>query len=481
MIVNADTATLNEQLTAQLSNIASSASSASIQDIGSSLQSVGASISSYQASNYPSVDSPCPQCSSNGHCEENPLYLTQQCVCDAGWVGDSCSMSSADAQNLEDITTKLLNQISTYSSSLRLTVDSPSLSYLQTILSMLQNPLVTTNIINKSLSIIQSIVKNDFTIKKESDKFDPVKMTLAAQIVDKCMKYVYSKDCYLQEASSKTIFSDSTTTLNQLGSLQLWQKPVDSGSYTLDADNFILYSNRVSASKLSSTVIEIQDQPKIVLGGSSSSSNNAPVDLQVVFWKTNLYSCPQTQQTNSTTPPLSIAINEKDTTEQSSAATSVSAQISYPITSSNSGGASNMQCATGCNGTIVTSSSGSKFFQCDCKSVGSMSPQNQLLSVFTSSNAYKLLLASALATYDYLSSWVFWLLLALASWYIITIFCIRAKIVSALRFLPNKEGAQAKQRLPQGLSRMRLTLSFWKAVGYGLMVSFYYKLVLTEK
>ena len=471
MIVNTDTSTLNQQLSQILSDLSTptvSSPCSPIQDFGSSLKSIGDSIVSYENSNIATDSSPCPQCSSNGQCQQSELYLKELCICNDGWVGDSCSISVVDSQNLEDITLKVLKKIGTVSSCLRLTVDAQSQDFLQTILNMLTKPVVTSKIVTEALSIIKRIVDQDYAIKGDSDVFDPVKMTVAAQIVNKCMRFVYNTDCFLQQASAQGIYSDSTKILDELGSLQLWKKPVDSGSYSLETDDFEVYSNRVSASALPSTVISIQNQPKIVLGGgdSSSSSNTAPVDLRVVFWKTNLFSCPQTQKQNATVTPVSIAISDVDSTTPSPAASSISAQISYPITSDSS---PNLSCASGCTGKVVPDSSGQSFFQCSCDSVSTLSSNNQLLSVFTSSNAYKLFMAGALAGYQYLSSWTFWLLLGLASWYILTMVCIRAKIISPLMFLGDRRKVNTFQ-LPTSISRIRLKLPFCKSIYYGLKV-----------
>ena len=62
-----------------------------------------------------------------------------------------------------------------------------------------------------------------------------------------------------------------------------------------------------------------------------------------------------------------------------------------------------------------------------------ISPAKAVQGIFAQSDLYKLLLADALATFDYLGSWAFWMLWGLFYWLILTLFCIKALIVRPLK------------------------------------------------
>lgn len=440
-------------------------------DQANSIQSIGASLASYEVQNFPASSSPCPKCSSNGHCELSELYQKEVCVCDPGWIGDSCSISESDAKNLEDITLKVLDQVQaafTKSKTMWLTTTAQTQAYLQTILDMTTVSYRTTTIISRALKLISDIVQSDYSLKSTSDVFDTTKMTIAAQTVDKCMSFVFSHDCYLQDESSKYIYSEATKVLDNLGVLMLWQKPADSKDHFLNTDDFDLYASRVNAADLATKVISMKNQPQVSLGGSGATTATGEQDLHIIFWKTNLFVCPQIQKQNKTATPVSIAVTVKDSTTPSPAASSISAQISYPITDDSQ--AANLNCATGCQSSIQTGASGQKFLKCECQSIADLSSNNQLAGVFENSNLYKLISIAALATYDYLASWVFWLLMALASWYILTVVAIRFRIIRPLQFKNRYSAEHNKRRLPISLSRMKLSTGFCRSIFYGLKV-----------
>ena len=226
-------------------------------------------------------------------------------------------------------------------------------------------------------------------------------MTIATQIIDSCMSYIYKTDCYLQKDSSQEIFNTSMKRLNELSVLQLWQKPPGPEAYILESTNLEIYSRRVNANQLNGLETIPPNGPIIVMQSRSNSSSGDTVDIGIIFWKSNLLVCPKTQKEDNAPPVVMMAVNNPDTLQPASQADQLSAKISYPITSNSAQSYSN--CPTGCNPTIQVRN-GAKYFQCECAQISSLSSSSQTLGFFERSNVYKLALASALLTYDYYHS-----------------------------------------------------------------------------
>ena len=211
----------------------------SLESKGGLLSNLSSTIANFHSTNYGSDDdtsSGCSTCSGNGVCEYNPLYLKSMCECDAGWIGDSCSISQAESASLQALTSSIIKEISQVP--LSLTMSSTwSQSYLETLLALTNPSYSTLNDVQASLNLISGIITSDYNGKTTNDVFDPIKMTIATQIIDSCMSYVYKTDCYLQQTSSQEIFNTSMKRLSELGVLQLWQKSADSDPCLLDSTN----------------------------------------------------------------------------------------------------------------------------------------------------------------------------------------------------------------------------------------------------
>ena len=485
MSQQADASTLSQTLQALIDQMLSSPPSSSsnattLQDAGSFLNNIANTVSNFQNSNF-EVGDPSQQqqqclasCNDNGICQYQEEYLQYQCQCSSGWTGPSCATSTSDQSAIEAISLKIINTMS--SVPLSLTMGSTwSQSYLESLLVLSNSSFSTISVTKQALSIIKNVVDSDFTSKTSSDVFDPVKMTIAAQVLDNCLQYVFKTDCYIQTQDSQAIFNDVLQILEKLGVLNLWQKPADSGNYSLHTTDFELYSERVSPQKLSSHTIAQPNQARIVLqsGSSTSTSSTTPVDIQILFWKNNLMACPLTQKENNQPPLVSMAINEKDTTTQSAYSSAVSAQIAYPAQPNQK----YTNCSSSsCTMSAIIDSSGATFYQCNCPNLNSMSAtaqkQQQLFSNFA-----KLANAAALLSFDFLSSWVFWIIWAQVVWFFLTAFAIRARIIRPFTFSTRRKTTKGsfkeenQHTLPTNLRNFKLNMGICKSLFYGLKVN----------
>ena len=453
-------------------------SNASLESQGTFLESLSTTITNFNTENYGSTassssssSSSCTTCNGNGVCQYNPLYLKDTCQCDPGWIGDTCSVSQSDSLVLQNLTQRILNEISAVP--LRLTMNATwSEPYLNALLELTNPSLCAITDLQRSLDIVSKIITNDYNVKTTVDVFDPVKMTVTAKIINSCMSCIYKTDCFMQSVSSKQLYNTSIEALTKLATLQLWQKLPNSGNYTIDTDDFQLYSLRVTPDKLNGITIAPPNAPIIVLQQASQSSGTTPVDIQLVFWKKNLMSCPQTQKEENTPPVVSMTLNEQDKTTPSSLSSQLSAQISYPLSSS---GQRYSNCSAGCTSAIVEGSGGTKYFQCTCKDLSSLSSKSQAQGIFAKSDLYKLLLADALVNFDYLGSWAFWMLWGLHAWLILTLFLIKAMIVRPLKF-----SAYASQTAIKSLRQSLQDIEWFKSIFYGIKVSplFLFRLII---
>ena len=160
-----------------------------------------------------------------------------------------------------------------------------------------------------------------------------------------------------------------------------------------------------------------------------------------------------------------MTITEQDKTTPSSIGSQLSAQISYPISSSGQGYSN---CSAGCTSAIVEASGGTKYFQCNCKDLSSLSSQSQTLGIFAKSDLYKLLLADALVNFDYLGSWAFWMLWGLHAWLILTLFLIKAMIIRPLKF--NAYVYQTGKQ-EESISMSIQKTGWFKSIFYGIKVN----------
>ena len=443
-------------------------SNSSLESQGTFLESLTTTIANFNTENYGSTassssSSSCTSCNGNGVCQYDPLYLKETCQCDSGWIGDACSVSQPDSLALQNLTQRILDEIS--SVPLRLTMNATwSESYLNALLELTNPSLCAIIDLQRSLDIVSNIITSDYNSKTTADVFDPIKMTVAAKIINSCMRCIYKTDCFMQSVASQQLYNASIEALTKLATLQLWQKPPNSGNYTIDTDDFQLFSMRVTSDKLNGLTIAPPNAPIIVLQQGSPSSGTTPVDIQLVFWKNNLLACPQTQQEENTPPVVSITINEQDKTTSSSFGSQLSAQISYPVSS----GQGYSNCSAGCTSAIVEGSGGTKYFQCNCKDLSSLSSQSQTLGIFAKSDLYKLLLADALVNFDYLGSWAFWMLWGLHAWLILTLFLIKAMIIRPLKF--NAYVYQTGKQ-EESISMSIQKTGWFKSIFYGIKVN----------
>ena len=428
---NSDAQSLNSTLQEIINNAFSPSSNMSLESKGGLLNSLSTTIANFYSTNYGTGSNGCPTCNGNGVCQYNPLYLKSLCECDSGWIGDGCSISQADSASLQALTASIITQISQVP--LRLTMSSTwSQPYLETLLALTNPSYSTLSDVQASLNLISGIITSDYNGKTTNDVFDPIKMTIATQIIDSCMSYVYKTDCYLQQTSSQEIFNTSMKRLSELGVLQLWQKQPGPDTYLLESTNLEIFSRRVSANELNGLQITPPNGPIIVMKSTSSvlpSSSGDATDIQIIFWKSNLLICPQIQKEDNA-PPLVMSINNKDTLTPSPQADQLSAKISYPITSASQ---SYSSCSQGCTPTTQTIN-GAKYFECECAKISSLSISRQSQGFFERSNIFKLAQAAALLAYDYLGSWAFWMLWGLTVWFILTFVFIKFRIAKPLRF-----------------------------------------------
>ena len=401
-------------------------------------------------------------------------------MCDVGWLGTCCDVQQTDLAQLESLQLRVLNEMNQVSMSL--TTTSASLPYLNSILSLLSTVPVTSPIISSAMNIISKIIAQDFSNSRTpANTFDPQKMQVAAQIIDECMQYIFGIDCNNQLDTSRSIYDSSVKSLNQLGVLQLWGKAADATPYTLKTTDFVIYSARVLPDALAGFTIQEPNLPKVVLNGVASGTD--PVDIQTIFWVNNLLACPQEQKKDNIPPVVSVAINKKDSLDPASFSSSTAVTISYPVTAG--------QTYSNCSNSACTPKIVGGYYECECAKLDDLS-SSQTLNIFQKSNFAKLAAAAALLTYEYLSSWVFWILWGLMFWLLVTLICIKARIVKPLRYsstLPfllghikdantNKlnnlfQSRQEKPRrpLPENLRNFKLDMSLFKTFIHALKVN----------
>ena len=407
----------------------------------------------------------CPDCSGHGVCDYRDLYLAESCVCDDKWVSNNCNLGKANADLYESLTLQMLDKIST--AGLHLTVDSNwSVDYLQTILNLVNTTYTTDSVIQKTMEIIFSIVDGDFKARKPGDVFDHNKMTIVARVLDKCMSYIFEKDCYLQQDFSQNVYDKAKQMLSELGVLQLYGFDVDSGDQILESENFYILSSRVSAEKLTQKQTSLPNLPKIILTGDTSSASQQAVDIQAVYWKNNLLECPKVQKENNTAPLVSFSLVNPDSLTNSAVAKLVSATILYPSSNSDS----TITCTSGCSEKEAIESDGQYYQQCYCESIEKLGLNSQFLQVFTNSNLYKLIKFDALKNYDYLHSWPFWLLVSGFAWLVLSMIILRLDPIPKLKFKNPINPITRRRLLPSNLSDMEISASFWKIFGQSLLV-----------
>lgn len=477
-ITKVDSLTLNETLHPQITSALSASPPLSLFDEGTFLKGVTDTITQFKITNYGTTTAACPDCSGNGDCKNSELYLKDFCFCSSGWIGDSCNIPQTDVSYLQSLDRIILDEIaSKVSQGISLKTTSLSQSYLDSLLKIVSTPPILLEQVQQVMSIISSIVNSDFSSKTPSDNFDDIKMTIAAQIIDYCMQYIHNTDCYLQQSSSQSLFTSATTILTLIGSLQLWNKDVNS-NHTIDCTDYQLFATRVYQSDLNGLVISPPNQPSIVLkGGSSLSTDTTPVDIQVLFWKNNLLSCPSVQKEDSTPPPISLAVNMQNTVQFAEISKSLSADISYPVTN----GQKYTNCSSGCTFAIIQGANDQMNYQCKCGTIESLSVSRQAANIFERSNIFKLAQAAALATFNYLGSWAFWMLWGISVWIILTIISIKWKIISPLIYrayrkkkLTEKDVKKPQQdqesMVPENLRSFKLEAGIFKTILYGLKV-----------
>ena len=440
---------------------------------GDYLNTLSTTIENFYSDNYgmnngTSSSADCSTCSGNGESQYDSVYLTKKCQCSDGWTGDCCSISNTDAASIQNLKTQIINQIA--QTPLSLTVASNwTQPYLDTLLSLINPSYCSLSDVQSSMKIVANIINTDYTSKTTSDTFDKSKMEVAVQIIDSSLICVYKTDCLLASISSQEVYNSCIDLLTKLSVLQLWQKAPDSGTYTLDSTNVLILSERVSISNLNGHTIEPPGYPKVVFQQQTAASSSGATDIQLIIWKTNLLACPNIQKENNSPPPVSVSLSEPDTTTPSSAQSQLSAQISFPITS----GQTYANCATGCTATVAGG-----YLNCDCQSLSSLSSTTQMKGFFEQSNIYKLALASALATFDYLHSWPFWILWGLFAWIVLTIICLKARIVKPLRYNVRFDKSSGRAIMPKF---SELKMGFFRAFCNGLkviMIPFHSPLIL---
>ena len=465
MITKVDASTLNSTLQPQITSALTASPPLSLSDAGVFLEGVTDTVTQFETTNYGTSTASCPECSGNGGCQYSDLYLEDQCVCTSGWTGNSCTIPESDIPYLQSLDTRILKEIVLkVSQGISLKTSSPSQPYLDSLLKIASTPPIVLEHIQQVMTIISNIINNDFNNKSTSDEFSTVKMTTAAQIIDYCFQYIYSTDCLFEKATSQSFTTTATTALTLLTSLQLWNKAVGSGNFTIDCVNFQLFAMRVYPSDLDGLEISPPNQPSIILkGGSAASGGSSPVDIQILFWKKNLLTCPSIQQQDSSPPPVTMAVSIPDTVNQAPAASSISADILYPATS----GQQYTSCTSGCTMSTIQGSNGQTYYQCKCASISSLSSSEQTSNIFKRSNLFKLARATALASFNYLQSWAFWMLWGISVWIILTIFCIKMKIIKPLTY---RATAASKGRVPRNLQSFKLQAGLIKTILYGLKV-----------
>ena len=180
----------------------------SVEQKGYFFKGISESIKEFEEKNEAFAVSGCPKCSGNGVCtKEDPLYLMPKCECHEGWVGLMCNLDEEENGELEQINLELLDAIS--KAQLRLTTGGSNMEYLNAVLTLVSSPMNTDRETASALSIISNVIHEDYMRKDSDDTFDRAKMTVAAQVIDICLQYIYNTDCMIEADLSRQLYNQS--------------------------------------------------------------------------------------------------------------------------------------------------------------------------------------------------------------------------------------------------------------------------------
>ena len=437
------------------SNLGYTTTSTQSRNIPRLIESQAAEMASYISSNVASTG--CPECSGHGSCSFDQYYEAQKCNCNKGYSTTNCSLDTNSLSQLNSTAMELLSFIKSQLYGMRLTVNATGTqSYLNGILSVVSNPyLMTNDMATSAIEIVNELVKYDMENKSPTDVFDPAKLQTALQVVDACLTFINKNDCLFSLKSSQKTFNSSLDIINNLGVLQVYGKEAGDDQYVLNSTNLYLGSKRVTSTS-NLTIVFGENPPTIAQFSNPGLPAGVSVDLQLQYWKTDLSKCPKYQD-SSLPPSITISVNEVDTLKNSSYSTGFSVKLWYPGRSPQNYDA----CLTGCT-PVSDTWNGTTYFICDCASLSVLGAANAFLNVFANSNLAKLMDASALLNYDYISSWAFWLLMFETLWFLVSHLVIHFDIITTLKYKVPKEGEISLKRFRiQGNPIKVVLLAFW--------------------
>ena len=404
----------------------------------------------------------CPTCSSQGSCNYFSDYKSEKCVCNDGFNGTNCFLTSYQASSLQLATTNIFNYISSQASLLDLKTNTNDMTaYLDSMLRLVSSSFTTDAEVENAFNVIQKIVVQGLSSRGANDQFDPSKLQKILQIYDACLQYVNSQDCNIEKQVSQDIYNASVALFNNLSILQLNGKTINNTQSILNSTHIDLGSIRMQGSvganlsfgtppTIAQFAPQIELDPRIIL------------DVHVAHWKTDLANCPNDR--NSSKPPLLlVTINDMNSALSSQYSGNFSARLFYPVEA----GQKYAGCENSCNPSSIILGVLS-YFECFCSSVSSLNSSLVLFKLFAESNFWKLLKWSALANYDYLHSWAFWMLFALFCWYLLSLLAINLRIISPLSY-----------KIPPGttlnvtLKNFKIDAPLIKILSKALFVSFF--------
>lgn len=401
--------------------------------------------------------SPCPSCSGNGQCLYDKIYAQNTCECTADWVLPTCSLTRSDALMIERIRINIIETIKNVT--LKFTDDKSSEVYLQALIILSKNDYRGDNQVLQTLSKIVDIIEDDYSSTSAIVDFDRTKLQLALTLTGSLIEQAHSKDCFFQLKTWRGFYTDALNAVLKIGALQLRTKPTGGPNYAIQSSNLELVSKRVTLNPKNPTPrvsIRRVDGTTTVTLSNSSEVPEYTFDVHAIFWNSDLFSCPIMRKRSNNLGPVTLNVVTEDSIIESPSENFFSATVSY--SSSDSAGACGIQCTGESN--IQTG-----LWTCTCPKAIRINLYRKLSHAFDASAQW---IAEANAVPDIvsrLSSWAFWMLIALALWFGASQGMILLRIHSPNRFVLTPE-----QRMNLSIKETELDLPLVELICWGFVV-----------
>lgn len=367
----------------------------------------------------PSLVSPnsysCTTCSDNGVCQYQQEYLENRCLCNQGWTGAQCSLSTQQSREVSEYQYHVLQSL------LQVVQNSSSLTDMDvsSVSAILESVSASNMVSNETLTQLQLKIA-EVTLQKIKDSGNYSLLTSAAaqnlaDFASNILLMVFQNDCLLTKDSTKQTYNDTLQLMQDISFITAQNLPEanstsNSSTALISTDLFKLLIMRGTLGQLyqSTPVSFSDDTPAFQLTGDlNASTQNEKIDLYSTVWNQSIIECPNATQPSQANQ-ITFQINKQGSNETFATSQTTQLRIYYPMGSKNY-----TTCMKGCQPTVVPSETTTvelSYFVCLCKNLSQLSPQEQILSVFKDSNLYKIFGFDALRTFQPWKSVTFWVL-----------------------------------------------------------------------